>query len=77
MVFHILIILVKHGGGSIMMWTRFAASEPALNSELHKQILQGFVKVSICELKFNTEWIMQTQSGSCKHRVDYANLGLL
>ena len=58
---------VKHGGGSIMVWACFAASEPerlaiidgAMISELYQKILQENVKVSVCELKLNRKWVLQ------------------
>lgn len=55
------ILSVKHGGGSIMIWAyrpKFAASGPGLaisdgnmNSEFYQQILQENVRVSVLELK--------------------------
>lgn len=57
-----------------MIWAIFASSGPgqlaiidgAMISQLYKQILWQNVKVSTCELKLNTKWIMQ-QDNDPKH----------
>lgn len=52
-----------YGGGSVMLWACFIATEPrqlaiidgAMNSTVN-------VKVSMCELKLNRKWIIQQES---------------
>uniref|UniRef100_A0A9J7Y0N0 Uncharacterized protein n=1 Tax=Cyprinus carpio carpio TaxID=630221 RepID=A0A9J7Y0N0_CYPCA len=62
-----LIPSVKHGGGSIMVWTCFAASGPGqlaiidgtMNSELYQQILKENVRTSVQELNLKRKCVMQ------------------
>uniref|UniRef100_A0AAZ3P037 Transposase Tc1-like domain-containing protein n=1 Tax=Oncorhynchus tshawytscha TaxID=74940 RepID=A0AAZ3P037_ONCTS len=69
-----LIPTVKYGGGSIMVWGCFTASEPGLlaiingkiNSQDYHNILQANVRRSVRQLKLNRSWVMQ-QDNDPKH----------
>ena len=58
---------VKHSGGRIMVWARFAAYGPGwlaivdetMNSESYQQILKENVRTSFCALNLNRWWVTQ------------------
>jgi hypothetical protein len=70
-----LIPTVKYGGGSIMVWSSFAASGPGqlaiidgkMNSQVYQDILQENVRLPVRHLKLNRSWVMQ-QDNDPKYR---------
>lgn len=60
-----LILSVKHGGASIMVWACFAASGPGqlaiidgtINSELYQQILKDNIRTSVRTLALKRVWV--------------------
>ncbi|KAF7649459.1 hypothetical protein LDENG_00141170, partial [Lucifuga dentata] len=69
-----LVLTVKHGGGSILVWACFAAGGPGnltvidslMNSSVYQSILDEHVKVSARKLYLGTKWILQ-QDNDPKH----------
>ncbi|KAF7641700.1 hypothetical protein LDENG_00274330 [Lucifuga dentata] len=69
-----LVLTVKHGGGSILVWACFAAGRPGnltvidslINSSVYQSILDEHVKVSARKLYLGTKWILQ-QDNDPKH----------
>ncbi len=65
---------VEHGGGSVMVWGCFGASEPGrlaiidgtMNSAFYQKILKENVWPSVCDLKLKCTWVMQ-QDNDLKH----------
>jgi len=69
-----LLLTVKHGGGSIMVWGNFALSGPGqhavidgtMNSGLYQKIIQENVMEYVSELRLYRKWVMQ-QDNNPKH----------
>jgi hypothetical protein len=69
-----LILTVRYSGGSIRVWSCFAASgygqlaniDVKMNSQVYQDILQENVRLSVCQLKLNRNWVMQ-QDNDPKH----------
>ncbi len=64
---------MKHGGGSIIVWACFTASEPGrlaiidgiMNSELYQQIKEN-VRTPVWEMNLKRKWVIQ-QDNNPKH----------
>ncbi|KAK3536221.1 hypothetical protein QTP86_000202 [Hemibagrus guttatus] len=62
-----IILTVKYGGGSVMVWGCFAASGPGrlavingtMNSAVYQKILKDDVRPSVCDLKLKRTWVLQ------------------
>ncbi|KAK3520058.1 hypothetical protein QTP70_011982 [Hemibagrus guttatus] len=69
-----IILTVKYGGGSVMVWGCFAASGPGrlavingtMNSAVYQKILKENVRPSVCDLKLKRTWVLQ-QDNDPKH----------
>ncbi|KAK3508530.1 hypothetical protein QTP70_031914 [Hemibagrus guttatus] len=65
---------VKYGGGSVMVWGCYAASEPGrlavingtMNSAVYQKILKENVRPSVSDLKLKRTWVLQ-QDNDPKH----------
>uniref|UniRef100_A0A8C2L0A5 Transposase n=1 Tax=Cyprinus carpio TaxID=7962 RepID=A0A8C2L0A5_CYPCA len=69
-----ILLTVKYGGGSVMVWGCFAASGPGrlavingtMNSAVYQKILKENVRPSVCDLKLKRTWVLQ-QDNDPKH----------
>uniref|UniRef100_A0A9J8CLU9 Transposase n=1 Tax=Cyprinus carpio carpio TaxID=630221 RepID=A0A9J8CLU9_CYPCA len=69
-----ILLTVKYGGGSVMVWGCFAASGPGrlavingtMNSAVYQKILKENVRPSVRDLKLKRTWVLQ-QDNDPKH----------
>jgi len=70
----IIIPTVQYGGGSVIIWGRFAASGPrrlavvngTMNSAVYLNILKENIRPSVCDLQLKHAWVRQ-QDNDPKH----------